>query len=273
MKNANYEYSTSEIAGYYGLTGKGLAFYEEKGIIAPKREQNKYRVFSLNDCYSLYHSKLYANCEFTLSQTVDLLQQECVCGVEEALEKKAEILRKEAWFKERVAFHAERIARVLERASREIPYEIVEREEKIRLSVRKYMDEHIFEKAQSDEFEAWNHTIPVNVASLKYSWREVQSEKNEMNVGIGNIIGKEDFDALGYRMSAQTEVIPSCKCLYTVLKGDANDINERKWLLPALDCMKSRGLKCVGDPVTAMLVVIGSMDHRVRYDEAWFPIE
>ena len=30
-----YHYSTSELARYYGLTAKGLAFYEDKGIISP----------------------------------------------------------------------------------------------------------------------------------------------------------------------------------------------------------------------------------------------
>jgi DNA-binding transcriptional MerR regulator len=274
MKNANYVYSTSEVAGYYGLTGKGLAFYEEKGIIAPKREQNnKYRVFSLDDCYSLYHSKLYSNCEFTLLQTVNLLKKTCTAGVETALLEKAEAMRKEAWFKGRVADCAEHIARVLEGEARMPFFEIVERSEKVRLFVRKAMDEHVFGKRQSEEFENWNRTIPINVASLKYSLEEIQSGKSELNVDIGNIIDKADFDALGYPLTAQTEVIPAAKCLYTVLKGDADAIDSRTWLMPALDYLENHNLRLIGDPITAMLVVVGSANNRIRYEEAWFPIE
>ena len=81
-----------------------------------------------------------------------------------------------------------------------------------------------------------------------------------LNVDIGNIIDKADFDALGYRLSAQTEVIPAGKCLYTVLKGDADAIDNRKWLMPALDYLESHQLKLTGDPITAMLVVVGSYE-------------
>lgn len=274
MKNANYVYSTSEVASYYGLTGKGLAFYEEKGIIAPKREQNnKYRVFSLDDCYSLYHSKLYSNCEFTLLQTVNLLKKTCTGGVEAALTERADMLRQEARFKERVANSAEHIAQVLARADRGPVYEVLERGEKVRLFVRKAMCEHISDKAQSEEFEKWNQTVPINVASLKYSFEEIRSGKNELNVDIGSMFDKKDFDALGYQLSAQTEVISASKCLYTVLKGDAENIDTREWLMPALDYLEAHHLKLTGDPVTAMLVVVGSMNNRIRYDEAWFPIE
>ena len=274
MRNANYVYSTSELASYYGLTGKGLAFYEKKGIIAPKREQNhKYRVFSLDDCYSLYHSKLYSNCEFSLLQTVNLLKKTCSAGVETALMEKAAEMRKEAWFKGRVADCAEHIAHVLEREDLSPFFEITERKEKVRLFVRKAMNEHIFDKAQSEEFAKWNQTIPINVASLKYSLEEILSGKSELNVGIGNIIDKEDFDALGYTFSAQTEVIPAAKCLYTVLKGDADAIDSRTWLMPALNYLEDRKMRLTGDPITAMLVVVGSTNSRIRYDEAWFPIE
>ncbi len=76
MKDTHYRYSTKEISRFYGLTGKGLAFYEEKGIISPQRKENgKYRIFTLSDCYSLYQSKLYANCGFTLNETAKLLQE------------------------------------------------------------------------------------------------------------------------------------------------------------------------------------------------------
>ena len=52
-----YIYSTSDISQFYDLTPKGLAYYEEQGIIHPKRkEDSSYRIFTLEDCYSLYHS-------------------------------------------------------------------------------------------------------------------------------------------------------------------------------------------------------------------------
>ena len=62
-REQSYHYTTSQLAQYYGLTGKGLAFYESKGLLSPRRTPNmKYREFSLIDCYNLYDSKFYAKC-------------------------------------------------------------------------------------------------------------------------------------------------------------------------------------------------------------------
>ncbi|MPN42804.1 hypothetical protein SDC9_190362 [bioreactor metagenome] len=58
-----------------------------------------------------------------------------------------------------------------------------------------------------------------------------------------------------------------------MLKGDADTIDTREWLMPALDYLEAHHLRLMGDPITAMLVVVGSVNNRIRYDEAWFPIE
>ena len=181
MKNANYVYSTSEVSSYYGLTGKGLAFYEEKGIIAPKREQNnKYRVFSLDDCYSLYHSKLYSNCEFTLGQTVNLLKKTCTAGVEHALREKAQLMRSEGVVQGagrglcgtyRMCFWSGKMRQPFLRSW--------SGEKKSASLSRLAMCEHISDKAQSEEFAKWNQTVPINVASLKYSRQEIESGLSE----------------------------------------------------------------------------------------------
>lgn len=80
MKNDdfdNYRYSTKEIASYYDLTSRGLAYYEKQGVLKPDRDEgNGYRSYSLNDCYNLYHSKLYANAGFSLREISSLLKED-----------------------------------------------------------------------------------------------------------------------------------------------------------------------------------------------------
>ena len=42
MKNDdfdNYRYSTKEIASYYDLTSRGLAYYEKQGVLKPDRDE------------------------------------------------------------------------------------------------------------------------------------------------------------------------------------------------------------------------------------------
>lgn len=107
----HYHYSTSELARYYGLTAKGLAFYEDKGIISPRRiPGSKYREFTLVDCYHLYDSKFYSNCGFSLAQTADLIQHKDLAFVQGALHLKSLQIQQEILYKERLKHHVDRIA-------------------------------------------------------------------------------------------------------------------------------------------------------------------
>lgn len=274
MKNNHYIYTTKEISRYYGLTGKGLAYYEDKGIISPMRtENNKYRIFTLADCYNLYHSKLYANCGFTLKETADLLQHEQLEDTIQLMNLKADSMRKNIQQQERTLFHVQRIIDTIQRYHQEHFYEIVDSPEFYRLFVRKYNQEHVASVKQSEEFEAWNAIIPVNSASLKIPFQILLSDEEEFNVDIGNIISKNDFELFEFKLSNQVEYLPSRKCLHTIVKGDSEKINTKEWLIETQAYMHKHNLTCIADPFTSMLMVTNENKSKIRYDEIWIPIE
>lgn len=273
MKNPNYIYSTAEASKFYGLTRKGLSFYEEKGIISPSRtENNKYRIYTLEDCYSLYHAKLYSNCNFTLAEIADMIQGGGETEFVEQMKKKQEIIEKDILLRQRMLFHAGRITNIMEHLDEYMQFKIVESPDFYRLFVRKYNEKHTSSQAQSLEFEEWNRTIPINTASLKYSIDEVRENRETLNVGIGNIISAQDFGTFDYQVSERVEFIPSQKCLYAVLCVDGEHIYKKDWLTPAFQYMKEQQLECVGDPFTSMLVVLQTGAGKVRYEEVWFPV-
>ncbi|RHM98748.1 MerR family transcriptional regulator [Dielma fastidiosa] len=274
MKNNQFIYTTKEVSRYYDLTGKGLAFYEEKGIISPSRTDNhKYRVFTLADCYNLYHSKLYSNCGFTLKDTADILQHEHLNNTLQLVNSKAEEMRKNILKQERILYHLQRIADTLEKYNNDNSYEIINSPDFYRLLVRDFDTPHIASPAQAAEFEEWNSIIPINTASLKIPKLALFSDIPEFNVGIGNIISKYDFDLFQFKMSESVELLPSRKCLHAIVKGNSEKINTTEWLKNVLEYVQNKNIKIIDDAYTSMLIVTNEDNLKVRYDEIWIPIE
>ncbi len=271
----NYRYTTSQVAQYYGLTGKGLAFYESKGIISPQRTANmKYREFSLIDCYHLYDSKFYSNCGFSLSETAELIGHADLPDLKSRLLKQSEQIARDICRQTRLEIHLKRLLSLLDSLDALIgQFQFTDSPAFYRLFVRRYFSPHESTAAQSHEFALWNQDIPINVASLKYDRDELISSCTQLNVNIGNIIREEDFHLLQYKTSDRTEYLPSRPCIYTVIAGNEEELYLPARLLPCLRYIEEQGLRLAGDPFTSMLIVAGTPQGRIRFDEAWFPVE
>lgn len=269
----SYTYTTAELAKFYGLSRKGLAFYEEKGILHPGRqENNKYRVFSLTDCYNLCLTKIYENCGFSLSETADLLKGSSPEKTVDTIERQLDALETEIRLRERVLRLERRNCALIRRALEAPFFEIVQSPAFYRLFVRTW-EEHIVSPEASLEFEAWNRTKPINTASLRYDAARILSGDEHIGVNIGDIMNVRDFEEMGFTLSERIALLPPRRCLHTVLIGDACQIEQRAWLNPALRYLSEHGLVLAGDPFTAMLLVVDRSDGKLRMDEAWLPIE
>ena len=265
-------YTTAELADYYGLSRKGLAFYEEKGILAPQRtDNNKYRMYSLTDCYNLYLTKIYENCGFTLAQTAELLQENHAERIFSRVEERMDEMERELYIRSRMLGRTRRMMQLLRRAQQEPVFDIIQSPALYRLFVRTWAG-HIYSREASLEFAAWNRIKPVNTASLLYSQDELCSGKERVNVDIGDVMEAEEFEAIGLEKSKRVTYIPSRKCLRTVLVGGGNDICKRTWLEPALAYMREHRFVLDGDVITSLLHVTGDRENQIRYEEAWFPI-
>lgn len=265
-------YTTAELADYYGLSRKGLAFYEEKGILMPQRTaNNKYKVYSLTDCYNLYLTKIYENCGFTLAQTAELMQENDAEKIFESIEARTLEMERELRIRTLMLERVKKTMQTLRRAQREPVFDVVQSPAMYRLFVRTW-DGHIYSQEAAREFAAWNSVKPVNTASLIYRRQDLEKGSERVNVNIGDVMEAEIFETIGFKRSEQVTYIPSRRCLYTVLVGGGNDICKRTWLEPAFAYMKKNGFALDGDVVTSLLHVVGDRENQVRYEEAWIPI-
>lgn len=274
METEGYTYTTSKTSEFYGLSHKGLSFYEEKGIISPLRDKDtNYRSFTLDDCYNLYFTKLLSNCRFTLSEAAEMINGDDVEQFLSHMSHKRSDLEWHIKLNQRILFHSIRIQEALKQYSENPSFKVVSSPNAYRLFVRKYYEEHLSSKEQSQEFEYWNSMVPINTASLKYSLDDLRQGETKANVDIGNIILEEDFKDFEYRKSERVEFLPSQQCLYALLACDSEKINEASWLNPALDYMKENNLECTGGPISSMLWLAPDGHRRIRYEQVYFPLK
>lgn len=270
-----YIYSTSDISQFYDLTPKGLAYYEEQGIIHPKRkEDSSYRIFTLEDCYSLYHSKLYKNSGLTLKEMADIEKNGSLEEIVETLNDSANQELRRIEIEKRIQ---ERVLEITHELNEYQKYgqmfDVVMREEFYRLFVRTFDFHHVTDKKSSNEFANWNKYIPISTASLLYTKEKLISHDQEMNVNIANIISARDLEFLGLEKTSYVMHYPPCKCIKTIIHGNASDIDSKVWLEESLCYIKQNGYTLNDDVLTSMLLVTGEKDQKTRYDIAWFPIK
>ncbi len=270
-----YIYSTSDISQFYDLTPKGLAYYEEQGIIHPRRkEDSSYRIFTLEDCYSLYHSKMYKNSGLSLKETASIEKEgsldEIIRKLETSSNQELDRIKIETRMQERVL---EITSKLKEYQAQGQTFKVVDRSECYRLFVRTFDFHHVTNRESSNEFAEWNKYIPINTASLLYTKEKLLSNDSEMNVNIANLILAKDMEFLHLKKTSHVMHYESRKCIETIIQGSATKIDSKDWLEKSLQHIKEEGYELDGDVLTSMLLVTGEKDHKTRFDVAWFPIK
>ena len=92
-------YSISEVAKLLNISVETVRFYEEKGIIAPKRKTNsKYRRYESWDIFRLYECLQYRALHFTLEEADRTMNSASIQEFSDMIEEKEQALRKKVHF-------------------------------------------------------------------------------------------------------------------------------------------------------------------------------
>ncbi len=84
----------NEIEKLTGLTKKSIRYYEQEGLVHPKREENDYRSYSEADLEVLKRIKLYRYLGFSIAEINDILNGDL--DIKELLQKKADDLENQS---------------------------------------------------------------------------------------------------------------------------------------------------------------------------------
>lgn len=88
----NY-YKISEISKLYGIGPDSLRYYERLGILTPKRDTNKYRLYSLKDIYKLNLIRDLRKLNFSMTQIKDYLDNQTIDNTLDILHKEKNFVK------------------------------------------------------------------------------------------------------------------------------------------------------------------------------------
>ena len=269
-----YVYSSSELSKFYGLTIKGMAYYEQCGLVTPERVGlDKVRRYSLLDNYRLFYTRFYKNMGLSIRETADLLENNTPEHLAGDLDGHISRLRREVWFQRRMLEELERLRRLLPGAAGEPSFSVICEEEGFyRLFIRPFSGPHKSSREETLEYKTWNDYLPVANASLRFPLADCLSDREELDTEIGLILREGDFRAIGLQESGRTQYIPAGRFLHTFLCGEAERLDRKDWLRPALTWMQAHRLRQTGDAFTKMIMVLRQDGRDLRCDEAWFPV-
>lgn len=92
------KYRTSDLLNYFGVPRDTLRFYEEKGLLNPKKNiENNYRNYDFLDIYDLMIIDFYKKRGMTISQIQELRKNSSVQVIKELAESKIYELEKEMY--------------------------------------------------------------------------------------------------------------------------------------------------------------------------------
>lgn len=263
-------YKTSDILSLYGLSNKGLFYYEEKGLISPQRScGGNYRVFTLRETSRLHECRLLRSYGFSVEDSVSLVANaspdELLASFEQRLHG---ILRDMIWSQ----MIMDQLQRDMESIKRiqcgDIPWEIVERPGMIRISLRDMRSS--YDQQSEACYQEWQKYLPIANASLLFS--EYESAHDEIPVNLGFIMDASVTKQLNIEIPDNAELLEPVKCLHTFVAGPNHLLNQKQRLSGLLDYVNAHHLQINGSIVTRMIASCNIGNGMQRFDHAWCPI-
>ena len=95
------KYTINEMANIVGVGIETLRHYEERGILAPERdEKNNYRLYSISDIRKFNTSRTFRTYGFSIQETSNLLEWKSLDFIQDKINNKTEDLKREKIFLE-----------------------------------------------------------------------------------------------------------------------------------------------------------------------------
>ncbi len=275
MKDSKeYIYSSTELSRYYGISVKGMEFYEQKNLVHPERiGPGKTRRYNLLDCYQLTAARMLRNCGFRIEETASLLENNQPDNIRDKLAERSAQITEAIRLQEGVLRGIERIQTGISCIQTgDVKPRLVEHESFLRLFIRNFTGEHTSNSQESDQLSLWNSLMPITEASLRFPHDELTASCNRLNTEVGMIISENDFLRFGLQKTERVTRLESGFAVYGIVNGPETELDSMERLSPLLAFIHDQHLSISGDAFSRLIFVLSQDDIRRRYDEVWIPV-
>ncbi len=267
------QYTTSDIQSLYGMSNKGLFYYEEKGLITPKRSAgSNYRIYMLEETSKIHRCRVYRKFGFSVEESIDMVigcDANALC--DSLYQRKKEIQQEIAWsslIAEQIDDNINAVQRI---AHGEIPYMLCMRPSMYRVSLRD--DGEVYSEEAANLYAQWQEYLPLANASLMIYQDSLDASGDDLHLNFGFSIHMDYVDRLHIAPPSGSVQLPCVPCLYTILRGPESPLTNKSRIQGALDWIESHGYRLCGNPLLLMLTTLDAGCGMERFDHAWFPIQ
>lgn len=269
-----YVYTSSELGKYFGISIKGIEYYEKKKLVKPDRVgKGKQRRFNLNETYRVFMARYLRQAGFNINDTLRILNSPNESTALNSYKELLQSLQLKRKYSEIIIKVLSHNLALLKNAKQEQPkFELIKSPVFKRLFLREMDGPHQSNEEQTEEYRQWNKLLPISNASLRYKKDDILKRTANIEPEMGMIITKDYFNEFALKESERVEEVPSMTCLHTVLMGNAQDIERKIWFNSIRKELKNQHYYLNGDIITSLLLVLDNEKTQIRYDEAWIPV-
>lgn len=276
------EYKIGDVANLLGISTETIRNYEKQGLILPKKsESSGYRYYTTWDINVLIAIMIYKGYNCSMSDISDLLNMENTRDLilEKVSEKEKEIediIIANINTLKGLRIYKENLNRAMEIKSDD-DYKLEYLPDLFRLDMQTNYELED-DEAINNLTKQWIKKIPFLYSGALFNIDNVENSINYFTYGLS--IDKRFADYLKVDVNEHVKYYESNLCFYTTVRSHYKNIFSVNMLKPALNKMKSLGLKPKGYILTRLLLtgkhikgVNEVNDNYTNLHEVWIPIE
>ncbi|MGL4761611.1 MAG: MerR family transcriptional regulator [Sarcina sp.] len=243
-------YKIGEISKIYNIGKDSLMYYERLRILNPIRDENAYRLYSINDIWKLNLIKELRELNFPMKKIKEYIDNRTLSSTKDLFNEEINILdRKIEEFKKKKAEVEKRLAIINEdlkvSVCNEIKLEKLKERKAIILNgdIKKDEETDFLIKKLHKKFEGKFNMLGNNNIGAMFSLEKLECGEYDFYKSVFCFLGDEDIDEIDYRNMSFNEGLYLC-CTY---RGDYS--NKKKVLNGMFKYMKSNNLKIKSEPI------------------------
>ena len=275
-EETKYSYKIGEVSNLFGLTNDTIRYYESRGIVSPKRdEESGYRYFDSWDINYLLDCLRYRSMDLPLSDIEQMIKEDDVDEVEERLRKKETALLRQIYeLKAMVREISDLRGSISEIKSRLGSFTIEKNPEMVwlcqRAKIKSEDGELIHGKAVAAVQEWMKHMIYLGHTFLMTAGDDRQ-RFDEYNWGFS--LSPDKLYELGLEIPETAKFISSRRSIHTYFSAEEENTFMRFIHEQVLEPIKAQGFRITHPPVGNLLVRVHENGKMKRYFEVWVPID
>jgi len=264
-------YKIGDVAGILGISPDLIRYYEEKGVVSPKKDpNNNYRYYDTWDINYLIDCLWYKNFGFGIEEIANMVSECSFDGLLSRLEAKGEdimsVIRRQELLLQRIRLFCERLERTKNNLGK---CDLRENEEFVRYINRRNFT-YDNSTAVRELTRKWLKYMPFSRRYFEMPRDALSEVRGDYEWGFS--LKMQYVEEFGVEIRPPVERVPSRLCVHSAFKIVGRDRFSAHRIDYLIDYADENGLEVAGDAFGNLSCSVIEDGQPVGYFEVWLPV-